>query len=73
MHKDKLKMLKSNEFQFAKVQNQIDSQTMDLTTKINDSIDALTRRLLKVDEIEAAMCVKIKTMLDQSCAAFQIQ
>lgn len=45
---------------------------MELGSKINDTIDALKRRQVKITEIEASMGIKIKTMLDQSINALQI-
>lgn len=72
MHEDKRRVLSSSKFTFSKVQNVVDNQTSELSFKITDTINALKRRHQKVTEIEAAMQVKIKTMLDQSTAALLI-
>lgn len=53
--------------------NVLDSHTADLGMKIRDTVGALRRRCLKVMQVELAMSVKIKTMLEQSMAALSIQ
>ena len=64
-HTLKLKLLTSKTFQFAQTaSNLLDLTSEELASKLQDTIDALKRRSIKVQQIESSMEVKMRTMLD---------
>ncbi len=73
LHEDKLRLINSKQFQFSQVANILDAHSEELQSKIRDTVVALQRRCTKVIEVEHAMALKIKTMLEQSIATLQIQ
>ena len=71
-HEDKLRVINSTTFQFAKVTNQLDMNTEELALKIKDTIGALIRRSTVIQHIEDATALKIRTTLEQSLACLPI-
>lgn len=72
-HEDKLRVINSVIFQFAKVTNQLDMNTEELALKIKDTIGALIRRSSMVQHIEDVTALKVRTTLEQSMACLPQQ